>query len=237
MNISFYIEFMLLLFAVLASNLFLYSLTFFNLNKKKPKIFIIKGSKKDVLAFTSLIASNPLRLTSSESSGSDNLSVTSSESDVSDVSENLSETSSDTCVSDNLSVSSSDTYVSQNIFDNIDIIEIVERNDRVMNPTQNSNFILDQTSTLDSLTILSNQDLDYLRETVMILHSLPVNTPAGILQQVKFEELVVLYSQDLIHFGITHTELRLIIELFPSFTLFNPEINHLILTIMSYYHL
>jgi hypothetical protein len=71
----------------------------------------------------------------------------------------------------------------------------------------------------------------------MDLYELPVNTPAGILQQVKFEELNILYSQDIIHFGITQTELRLIIEHFPAMSLFNPEINQLILTIMSYYHL
>jgi hypothetical protein len=70
----------------------------------------------------------------------------------------------------------------------------------------------------------------------MDLHELPINTPAGILQQVKFEELNILYSQDIINFSITQTELRLIIEHLPAWTLFDPEINHLILTIMSYYH-
>lgn len=71
----------------------------------------------------------------------------------------------------------------------------------------------------------------------MDLHDLPINTPAQILQQVKFEELNILYSQDIIHFAITQTELRLIIELIPAISLFKPEINHLILTIMAYYHL
>jgi hypothetical protein len=69
------------------------------------------------------------------------------------------------------------------------------------------------------------------------LHELPINTPAQILQQVKFEELNILYSQDIIHFAITQTELRLIIELIPAMDLFNPGINHFILTIMAYYHL
>jgi hypothetical protein len=48
------------------------------------------------------------------------------------------------------------------------------------------------------------------------LHSLPINTPAGILQQVKFEELNILYSQDIILYAITQAELRLIIELIPA---------------------
>jgi hypothetical protein len=71
----------------------------------------------------------------------------------------------------------------------------------------------------------------------MELREHPINTPAGILQQIKFEELNILYSQDIIHFAITQTELRLIIEHLPAMSLFKPEINHLILTIMSYYHL
>jgi hypothetical protein len=68
------------------------------------------------------------------------------------------------------------------------------------------------------------------------LHEHPINTPAGILQQIKFEELNILYSQDIINFAISQTELRLIIEHILPVKLFNPETNHLILTIMSYYH-
>jgi hypothetical protein len=71
----------------------------------------------------------------------------------------------------------------------------------------------------------------------MAFHELPINTPAGILQNFKVDELNILYSQDIIHYGITQTELRLIIEHLPAMSLFKPEINHLILTIMSYYHL
>lgn len=70
----------------------------------------------------------------------------------------------------------------------------------------------------------------------MDLHDMPYNSPAGVLIQIKFEELNILYSQDIIAFGITQTELRLIIEHLPAFTLFNPAINHFILSIMSYYH-
>jgi hypothetical protein len=70
----------------------------------------------------------------------------------------------------------------------------------------------------------------------MELQEHPINTPAGVLQQIKFEELNILYSQDIIHYSITQTELRLIIEHLPAMSLFNPEINNLILTIMSFYH-
>jgi hypothetical protein len=70
----------------------------------------------------------------------------------------------------------------------------------------------------------------------MIFHEFPINTPAGILQTLKLQELNILYSQDIIQFCITQTELRLIIEHLPAMSLFKPEINHLILTIMSYYH-
>ena len=71
----------------------------------------------------------------------------------------------------------------------------------------------------------------------MSLHNFPPNTPAGILQQIKFEELNILYSQDIIYYGITQTELRLIIEHIAAFQLFELDINHMILIMMSYYHL
>jgi hypothetical protein len=71
----------------------------------------------------------------------------------------------------------------------------------------------------------------------MAFQELPINTPAGILQTFKVDELNILYSQDIIQYAITQTELRLIIEHLPAMSLFKPEINHLILTIMSYYHL
>jgi hypothetical protein len=84
-----------ILFTILASNGIIYSLTFFKLNKQN-------SSKKDGLALTSLIASNPISLTSSESSASQTLSITSSESSVSQT----------------LSIISSESNVSQDIFDN-----------------------------------------------------------------------------------------------------------------------
>jgi hypothetical protein len=86
MNINFIFETILILFAILASNGFIYSLTFNNLDKtnSSENIPVIRNSsEKDGLALTSLIASNPIRLTSSESSDSQTLSVTSSESSAS----------------------------------------------------------------------------------------------------------------------------------------------------------
>jgi hypothetical protein len=70
----------------------------------------------------------------------------------------------------------------------------------------------------------------------MELQQHPINTPAGVLQQIKFEELNILYSQDIIYYCITQTELRLLIEHLPAMSLFDPDINHFILTMMSYYH-
>nr|YP_009487224.1 hypothetical protein [Russula abietina]AWB36126.1 hypothetical protein [Russula abietina] len=92
-------------------------------------------------------------------------------------------------------------------------------------------------TSLDSRTILNSETVELWRESVRILHDFPINTPAGILQEFKLDEINILYSQDIIHFGISQTELRLIIELIPSWSLFDPTINHFILTIMSYYHL
>jgi hypothetical protein len=68
----------------------------------------------------------------------------------------------------------------------------------------------------------------------MHLHSLPPNTPAAIIREVKLEEINILYSQDIISFGISQTDLRLLIESIPIADLFQADINHLILTMMSY---
>jgi hypothetical protein len=230
LNLNF--ETILLLLAILASNGFIYSLTIFTLNKSNSSeniSVITNNSEKDVLGLTLLISSNPLRITSSESSSSNPLSVTSSESSSSQT----------------LSVTSSDTLVSEDIFDSENFID-----EEFMNEAPNTilidtheglicdnSDIFDHTTSLDSITILNSQSLQEWREIVHDLHDLPFNTPIGILQQIKFEELNILYSQDIIEFAITQTELRLIIELIPALSLFRPDINHFILTIMSYYHL
>jgi hypothetical protein len=233
MNISLFFETILILFAILASNGIIYSLTFFNLNNKNSSeniSVITNSSEKDGLALTSLIASNPIRLTSSESSASQTLSVTSSE----------------TNVSQTLSVTSSETNVSQDIFDSENLIdsEIIwgpHTENSYLSSTNEENLlsnvgVFDNTTSLESLTILDTQSLEQWREIAMDLQEHPINSPAGVLQQIKFEELNILYSQDIIHYAITQTELRLIIEHLPATSLFNPEINHFILTMMSYYH-
>jgi hypothetical protein len=115
MNINLFFETILILFAIIASNVFIYSLTFFHLNNSNfsENISVIRNnSEKDGLAFTSLIASNPISLTSSESNTSETLSLTSSESNTS---ETLSVTSLETSTSETLSVTSSETNVSQDI--------------------------------------------------------------------------------------------------------------------------
>jgi hypothetical protein len=233
MNINFFFETILVLFTILASNGIIYSLRYFHLNNKnssKNISVITNNSEKDGLALTSLIASSPIRLTSSESSASQTLNVTSSESSASQT----------------LSVTSSETNVSQDIFDSKNWID-----SEISEGTQTENSYLSSTNeeilpsnvdeseyitSLDSLTILDTQSFEQWREIAMSLHEHPINTPAGILRQIKFEELNILYSQDIVHYAITQTELRLIIEHLPAISLFNPEINHLILTIMSYYH-
>jgi len=251
MNINFSLETILILFTILASNGIIYSFTFFkldNLNSSENKFVITNSSEKNgiSLSLRTLIASNPMGLTSSESSASDTLSVTSSESSASDT---LSVTSSETNVSDTLSVTSSETNVSSDLFDSENWISerigMVYSENSYLSDTNEENLASNvetfSTATshtsLDSLTILNSQSVEQWREIAMDLHELPPNTPAGILQQVKFEELNILYSQDIIQYGITQTELRLIIEHLPAINLFKPEINHLILTIMSYYHL
>nr|YP_009487292.1 hypothetical protein [Russula lepida]AWB36194.1 hypothetical protein [Russula lepida] len=251
MKITLYLEIILILIAILASNGFIYTLTYFNLNNKNSSeniSVITNSSEKDVFAPTLLIASNPLRLTSSESSSSQTLRLTSSESSASD---SLSLTSSETFVSDTSSVASSDTLVSQaqDIFEDDDLMDL-EVNYDIVTHTENSILgdtseesfspdvdVFENTTSLDSITILNGQTLEQWRDIAMDLHELPVNTAANILQQVKFEELNILYSQDIIQYAITQAELRLIIELIPAMDLFKPGINHLILTIMSYYHL
>ena len=233
MNINLFFETILILFAILASNGIIYSLYFINKNKPNSSeniSVITNSSEKDGLSLTSLIASNHIRLTSSESSTSQTLSVTSSE----------------TNVSETLSVSSSETNVSQDIFDSENLMDLEvmygpHAENSYLSNTNGENLlsnvqVFDNFTSLDSLTILNSQSLEQWRELAMDLHEMPINSPAGILQQIKFEELNILYSQNIIHFAITQTELRLIIEHIPAMSLFNPEINHLILTIMSYYH-
>ena len=221
MNMNLIIETILILFAILASNGIIYSLTFLNLNKNKnnknfsENISVIRNSsEKDGLALTSLIASNPIRLTSSESSSSQTLSVT-----------------------------SSDTNVSQEIFDSknwidSEISEGIHTENSYLSST-NEEILpsnLDQFTSLDSITILDSQSYEQWREIAMDIHQHSISTPAGILQQIKFEELNILYSQDILYFGISQAELRIIIEHVPAMNLFNPEINHFILTMISYWH-
>lgn len=214
MNINLLLETILLLLAILASNGFIYSLTF-KKNSSKNISVITNSSEKDGLALTSLIASNPIRLTSSESSASQTLSTTSSE-----------------------------RNAPQEILDFIDFIkedisEVTHTERRYFSSTNEvilPSDVLSNTPSLDSITVLDAQTYEQWKEAAMLLHEFPTNTPAGILQQIKFEELNILYSQDIINFAITQTELRLIIEHLPAISLFGKDINHLILTIMSYYH-
>jgi len=226
MNINFFIEIILILFAILVSNGILYSLTFFNLNKQNSSeniSVITNSSEKDGLALTTLIASNHIRLTSSESNASQTLSVTSSESSASQT----------------LSVTSSETNVDSENWTDSEISELIHTENSYLLSTNEEispSNVDDNITSIDSLTILDTQSLEQWRELVLELHEHPINSPPGVIQQIKFEELNIIYSQDLIHYAITQTELRLIIEHIPAMELFDQDINYLILTMMSYYH-
>lgn len=230
MNINLLFEILIILFAILLSNGIIYSLSIYYVKKinSSDKISVIRNSSDSPFPML-LIASNPVNITPSES----------------DVSEILSITSSDTFVSEILSVSSSDTNVSSEIFDpsNLSDIEInegittINQDSLLLNTNEDiipSDF---EFYSLDSLTVLNRETFEQWLELVKDLHDHPINSPANVLQQIKFEELNILYSQDIIHYAITQSELRLIIELIPAMDLFKPDINHLILTIMAYFHL
>jgi hypothetical protein len=114
----------------------------------------------------------------------------------------------------------------------------LEQVEAILTPTLTSNMetlIKVEFTSMDSVTMLNSQSYNEWRELVLDLHQHPINTPAGILRQIKFEELNILYREDLIEFAITQAELRLLIEMLPAMRLFEPDINHLILTMMSYY--
>src|SRR5713226_8451274 len=148
MKTTLFFEIILILISILASNGFLYSLTYFNIKNKNSSeniSVITNSSEKDVLAPTLLIASNPIRLTSSE-----------------------------TFVSDTSSVASSDTLVSQgqDIFEDDDLMDL-EVNYDIVTHTENSILgdtseesfspdvdVFENTTSLDSITILNGQTLE-----------------------------------------------------------------------------
>jgi hypothetical protein len=176
-----------------------------------------------------LISSNPIWINWLETSSSDTLSINSLETSSSDT---LSINSLETSSSDTLNIDSLETtipQVPQNLFD-LHLWENLRIND--WNRLSN----LEGVRPVDSLTVLNSNTLEQWREIVRDLLELSIGSPATLIQQVKFEELNILYSQDIINFGITQTELRLIIEHIQTMSLFDPTINHFILIIMSYYH-
>jgi hypothetical protein len=173
MNINLFFETLIILFAILASNGIIYSLTIFNLNNLNKKnsseniSIITNSSEKDGLALTSLIASNPINLTSFESSTSQTLSVSSSGSSTS---QTLSVSSFESSTSQTLSVSSSGTNISQDIFDNDDLTDLeINGGTQIENSyvtSTNEEFlpsnggVFDQFTSLDSQTILNTQSFE-----------------------------------------------------------------------------
>lgn len=229
MYINISLEIILISFPILATNGFIYSLKFFNLNKpstSKNISVITPKTETDVLAPTLLIASNPLKLTSSESSASSETNVSQVIFDYED--EDIDEGTMTQTQNSNLS----DT--NEGIIDNSPNFRLCSAEEGTIPSNLDP---LDHYTSLDSITILNSQRVEEWRDIVLDLHDFPINTPAHILQQIKFEEINIIYSQDIIQYAITQTELRLLIELLPAISLFKPEINHLILTMMAYYHL
>jgi len=250
MTLNLFLEIILLFFfTILAFNGFIYSLTLSKLNKKNSSenILVRKySSKKDVLTPSLLLASNHLRLTSSESSASETSSVTSSDWSASEtLYETSSDTLSDTSNETNLSETSNE-ILPEDRFGNIDWTEedlrwlydpyVITPNNLEIGggplPSETDVYAI----SLDSLTQLSRENYEQWKAISGDLHELPFNTPYNILRQVKFEELNILYREDLINFSITQTELRVIIEQINPLHFWSPDINHFILTILSYYH-
>ena len=257
MYINIYLEIILISFPILASNGFIYSLKFFNLNK--PSTFknisvITPKTETDVLAPTLLIASNPLKLTSSESSASSESNLSQEIFDYEDADIDVSQVIFDYEDEDIDEGTMTQTQNSNLSDTNEEIMDqnsnLSDINEEIMDQSPNFRLCsaeegtipsnldpLDHYTSLDSITILNSQKVEEWRDIVLDLHDFPINTPAHILQQIKFEEINIIYSQDIIQYAITQTELRLLIELLPAISLFKPEINHLILTMMAYYHL
>lgn len=251
MSLNLFVEIILLLLTILAFNGFIYSLTLFKLNKKNSSEnipVITNSSEKDVLTPTLLLASNHLRITSSESSSSETSIFTSSDWSASETlyedetsSDTVSETSNDTNLSDTVY-----EILPEDRFGNIDLTEedmkwlydpyVITRNNLEIGggplPSETDVYAI----SLDSITQLSRENYEQWRAISGDLHDLPLNTPYNILRQVKLEELNILYREDLIEFSITQTELALIIEQVKPLQLWSPDINHFILTILSYYH-
>jgi hypothetical protein len=216
MNINLLIEIILILFAILSTNGIIYNLSKFNFNKKNftENISVIRNkSEKKPWIWTYLIAFIPMNVTPSN-------------------------------VPQILDVDSSEADTYEDIYD-INNFFNIEINGEITTPYQDYVLLNESTlpsdfesvnPSLDSLTVLNEETFYQWWEIVMDLHDHPINSPANVLQQIKFEELNILYSQDLIEYAITQTELRLIIELFPAMDLFKPDINHVILTVMSLFH-
>jgi len=162
MYINIYLEIILISFPILASNGFIYSLKFFNLNK--PSTFknisvITPKTETDVLAPTLLIASNPLKLTSSESSASSESNLSQEIFDYEDADIDVSQVIFD--------YEDEDIDLSQEIFDyedaDIDVSQVIfdyedeDIDEGTMTQTQNSNLsdtneeIMDQNSNLSDI--------------------------------------------------------------------------------------
>nr|YP_009504231.1 hypothetical protein [Lactifluus hygrophoroides]AWX52956.1 hypothetical protein [Lactifluus hygrophoroides] len=228
MNINLLIETILLLLAILTSNGFIYSLTIIDWNKtnsSENQFVITNSSEKDVLTPTLLIASKPIEITSSETGVSKNISDSENlidlETTEGDITQNL----------NFLDINGENSIVSH-INGRTSIVS--ETNWRI---TPHDIGIIYNLSTADSDTILTTESLAEWNDLITDLYSLPFGTPTYIYQETKFEELNVLYSQDIINYSVTQSELWDLIEPNTVAQILDPGFNHLILTMMSYLHI
>lgn len=226
MNTNLFFETMVILFAILVSNGILFSVTISNLNLNSSENIsvITNSSEKDGLTLIALLPAYTLSITSSEDDGSEIISLIPSETNVTNVSQDI--------------INPNGIDYNWEIHEGIHVNNsnlLSRSNNDVLWPF-NEDDVIDNITSKDSITILNSQTFEQWREIAMDLHEMPANSPANILQQIKFEELNILYSQDIIQFSISQIELRLIIEQFPAYSLFYAEVNHMILTVMSMYH-
>jgi hypothetical protein len=180
-----FFETIIFLFAILASSGIIYIFTISHLNTKNFVLsenfsVLTNRSEKDIIPITLLIGSNPIKLTSLESSASQTLSMTSSESKVS---QTLTEISSETKISQekfnskifiNLQTDLNYLNFERNegiIVHNPDLIEIntnelntivigINEENMVLNQDTIPSDINEGFTSLDSLTILDRQTYD-----------------------------------------------------------------------------
>lgn len=214
---------LVLLFAILASNGIIYLLTNYHLHKKKLSVWT-NSSKKDKITITFLIGCYSRALINGR--------IKITEQNFSNFERNEGNIPHNRDLIE-INTNEQNRIIQDPVNTNTDFIDEIEanmvQNQETIPPLESVGL-----SSLDSITILDLEAQNRWLEIVMHLNSLPPNTPPAIIREVKLDEINILYSQDIISFGVSQTDLRLLIESIPIADLLQPNINHLILTMMSY---